>query len=348
MGIATSLEATIDSALRAFVSQKSAALCGAIAPVALTAITIYVMMMGYAIARGEVQDSLNMFIKKVFKITIITSIALGGGAYQTYIIDFVYGIQGLLISTFYGSGTDTIGKIVDDSATPVLELGFNYMKIAIKGTIPAIVPLTQGIGAILLFLIMNVIAVGVYLMSLVALAIALAIGPIYILLAAFPATQKFTESWVGVTLGFAVTNGLLAACLSMFGTLVAQMATKIAAAPDAEDAIQKMSALGVCIIVLCLIIWNIKTIASALTGGIGLEGVGNMVAHTALRGLQNLTSSGKSKSPSSGNSSGGEIGKGGAGPGASGQAGSGWGAGSNAPRQIAAQRYVMNTLNKQA
>ena len=53
MGIASSLEAGIESTTNTYVSGASTALTSALAPIALTGITISIIWLGWSIARGR-------------------------------------------------------------------------------------------------------------------------------------------------------------------------------------------------------------------------------------------------------------------------------------------------------
>jgi type IV secretion system protein VirB6 len=80
-GIAQTLEAGVDTLLTGYVTAKSAAVSAAIAPVALTGVTIYVLLMGFAIMRGEAHDSLQTFLWRSAKIAFIAGLALSAGEF---------------------------------------------------------------------------------------------------------------------------------------------------------------------------------------------------------------------------------------------------------------------------
>jgi type IV secretion system protein VirB6 len=75
MGIATEIETAIDGLLNTFVATKSAAICAALVPVAITGVTIYIMVLGFAVVRGEAHDSLHTILWKLFRISMIAGIA---------------------------------------------------------------------------------------------------------------------------------------------------------------------------------------------------------------------------------------------------------------------------------
>src|SRR5450631_210416 len=121
MGVATAVENSINLLLNNFVSSKSAALCNALAPVALTGITIYLITMGWAVMRGDTSDSFHTVLWKVFKITMIVGLALSAGEFQGTAVDGIQGIEGAFLSAF--GNANTIGGLIDNMAQPYMDLG---------------------------------------------------------------------------------------------------------------------------------------------------------------------------------------------------------------------------------
>ena len=68
MAIITTLEIKIDSLLASYVTDVSSNIASAIVPIALTAATIYILIIGYNIATGAQEDSIYTALWKFFKI----------------------------------------------------------------------------------------------------------------------------------------------------------------------------------------------------------------------------------------------------------------------------------------
>ena len=94
-GLAESIETGVTGVLNAFITTTSANISVSLIPLALTGATIYVFMIGWAVARGDMQNSLNSIVWKFFRIALIAAVALGGGAYQAVVIDFIQGIESI-------------------------------------------------------------------------------------------------------------------------------------------------------------------------------------------------------------------------------------------------------------
>lgn len=293
MGLATEVESAIDVFLNGFIAAKSAALSTALVPVALSAITIYVMFMGFAVMRGETNDSVSTITWRIFNIAFITGIALSAGAYQTYVVDFVTGIQGAFISIFSGGGA-TIGTLIDNLAQPFDTLGSQLWSNATTDVLPNFALLFAAALCAIAELILFALGLGMYLLSKVALTLILAVGPVFIFLAMFPSTKRFTESWLGQALGFALTNSLIAISFTMFTSFVSQFASHMVGdIATTKTILTDMVSLLLVSGSLALVLWNVDTLASALAGGTTITGIGSAVA----RGIMNM-SRGKSETPS--------------------------------------------------
>ena len=57
----------------------------------------------------------------------------------------------------------------------------------------------------------------------VGLAIMLSIGPVFILLAIWPATQKYMQAWLGAAIGFILTKVLITAICTVIPTIFEQI-----------------------------------------------------------------------------------------------------------------------------
>ena len=244
MGIAQEVETAISFLLDSFVSTKSAALCAAIVPIALTGATIYVIVMGFAIIRGEANDSLQTFLWKSFRMAFVAAISLSVGTYQSMIIDGSDGLVGALLQSL--SGFDTVGALVDDIAKPFSELGEQIWSKAVVGFWPNFGLIAAAGGVAIAEFLMVAIGLGFFLMAKVALALVLAIGPVYVMCAMWPATEKYTESWIGQVLNYIVLKVLVGVCILMLTDFASKFAAHINVNSEAVNVIKATTALLIC------------------------------------------------------------------------------------------------------
>ena len=70
-----------DAVLSTYVLGVVSSLMAGIAPIALTAMTIWVSLYGWAVLRNEVSETVPTFLWKVFKISLVLAFALQSGFY---------------------------------------------------------------------------------------------------------------------------------------------------------------------------------------------------------------------------------------------------------------------------
>lgn len=76
-----------DAVLNTYVLGVVTALMAGIAPIALTAMTIWVSLYGWAVLRNEVSETVPTFLWKVFKIGLVLAFALQSGFYIANVAD---------------------------------------------------------------------------------------------------------------------------------------------------------------------------------------------------------------------------------------------------------------------
>ena len=291
MGIATSLETAVDTLLNNYITAKSAAVSAAIAPVALAGVTVYVLLMGYAIMRGEAHDSLHTFLWRSAKIAFIGGLALAAGEFQTNVVGLVQGVQGALTQAM--SGSATLGALIDNVEAPYIALQTALWNEALPTGLALLPDLSLVFAAVLVALaqfVLFIIAFGMYLLAKVALALVLAVGPAFILCAMFPATQRFAESWLGQAFNFALLNVLIAASIAMLTQFASDFAAQLLTQITAVGILSNVIALVMATCAMGVVLLNLERLASALAGGVAIQGLGRDIGR-ALSGRAALGSS---------------------------------------------------------
>lgn len=290
MGIAHSVESAIDMLLATFVTGKSAALCAALVPFAITGATIHLLLMGFAIMRGETGDPVHTFAWKSFRIAFIASLALSVGTYQEIVVEgsdsFVVGLIQAM------SGVESVGKLVDQISAPFFVLGEQIWSEAVVGVWPnlSLVVAAGAVGIAVTFIV--VVGLGFFLLAKIAFALVMALGPAYLICAMWPATEKYTESWIGQALNYAVLKVLVGCCILMLTDFVSEFASHISAASDAVDLLHSTLALLVACGALMVVMLNLPQLASALSGGASISGIGRTIG----RAFVDLINKGGNKS----------------------------------------------------
>lgn len=289
-GYASYLEDAIDQILANFVTAKSAALCGMLLPVAVAGTTIYILMQGYAVMRGEAHDSLHTILWQWFKVSMVAGVALAGGEYQAVVIDSINAIPGILTAVF--NNATSVGAMIDSIADPLIALVKMLQRKASMGTIPDLTLVFASLTVALSELIIIIIASGTYLLAKVALAMVLAVGPIFVMCLMWPVTRSRFDGWFGQAINFAFLQGLLGTAIGMLYTVVQQYATNVEASANTNDVMTDALALLAVSIVIGILVWKgIPVISAGITGGSTVEGMGREIG----RGISNLLDSGGKK-----------------------------------------------------
>ena len=131
-----------------------------------------------------------------------------------------------------------------------------------------------------------------FLMALarVALALLLAVGPVFIVLLLFEATQRFFEHWIAQLVNYALIGVLAVLTASLMLTVVEAYATQTAERGAAILTVDALDMLLVAGLVL-LILRQVMPIAARLAGGVALSSFGLASAVTQ-RGVSGAGRSG--------------------------------------------------------
>jgi type IV secretion system protein VirB6 len=300
MGLAKAIQDGVEVAVKTYATDVSASLCAALMPIALTGVTIYLIVIGWAIARGEVQNSISTLTWKVFKIGLIGAIALGGGAYQASVIDGISGIEGVFTNAM--GGKPGIGELIDDSILPMQAITGELFKRANASLIPNVSLWTAGILCTFGQVLVTIASLIPLLVAKVMVALLLAIGPVFVLLALWPATQRFTEAWLTATLSSVMTVAVIAAVVGFLPRFMNAYAARLLSDIRTTNVLQDVIGLLIVIVVLAWIAWKASEFGASIVGGASMGNPAQTIVQTLLNRLafrQKKTDKDEPKRPNS-------------------------------------------------
>jgi type IV secretion system protein VirB6 len=228
MNIATFLETKLDEVLGIYINGTSAAVSAYAGGIAAVALSIYFIFQAYAAIRGDLTEPMSKITKDLMKIALVLTVALGGGAYQEYVISFVNGITSDLASVVTHGAAKTVGGAIDyansgcvvlPSKAKCVSYDSVFLDLAIENKnyfgIPD--PLYAFVFVIIAIaqLVITVLCIMPVILSKIGMALMLGLGPVFVLLAIFPVTNKYFEAWVSAVIGFVLTQVLVAAICSV-------------------------------------------------------------------------------------------------------------------------------------
>ncbi|MBN3780517.1 type IV secretion system protein [Burkholderia sp. Ac-20345] len=277
-GIFNFIGGTLENALVTFANTTSANLAGAITPLVVSCLTIWVYVYGWAVLRGEVHEPVGQFVWKAVKIGLILGFALGAGTYQTAAIQGANSLANGLAQVFNpGSSSvyDALDALNDQAGQIVMTLMDRGQQSMPWGgysdVLAAIIMLLGGIVVLL-------VAGGFVMLAKVFLYFVLSVGPIFIATLAFPPVAKFFDGWLSkivnyvLLLAFAAgLCGLYLVLCKHFFTLMGDESGSTNALADAGDFL-----LAACL--MALLARQLPAVTAGLAGGSAIGGAGSFIA----------------------------------------------------------------------
>ena len=280
------------------------ALMAAIAPVALTAMTLWVALYGWAVLRNEVAETVPTFVWKVFKIGLVLAFALQSAVYMSNVADTADGLAIGVATTFLPAGTDPttvtspyalLDAFNDQASQLVLDLmadaGITRLDLLMAATVCSI-------GNVVFLCI----ALFVVTLSKMVMAFVLAVGPIFVLALAWRPTARFFDSWLSMLLNAVVLTWFAFFALGLSVYLGQAM---VQAAHDhggfggpTFNVLGESLRYCVVMVLMAIICFQAPSLASALTGGASVHQGLQMIQNAIMVGSLYSATTARSAAPS--------------------------------------------------
>lgn len=285
----------LDAILSTYVFGVVSALMTAISPLALAAMTTWVLLYGWAILRNEVSETLPVFMWKVFKIGLVFAVALQAAFYIANVADTANALAMGVASTFLPDGVDPntvtspyalLDKFNDDASTQIADIMKEASMFRLDLLLAAAI---FSIGSVIFLCI----ALFVVTLSKLLLAFVIAAGPLFLLCLAWRPTQRFFDSWLSMVLNTVVLTWFAFFALGLSAFMGASMFKAI---QDGGGFLgENFNVLGeavrycVLMVLMAIICFQAPSLASALTGGVavqqGIQMVQNALMVAGLRSV---------------------------------------------------------------
>jgi type IV secretion system protein VirB6 len=226
------------------------------------AVTLYIVLYGYLVLRGSIQEPILDFAYRAIKLAIIVMLVKNASEYQTYVTNIFFDVLPREVSQALNTGTAPSASTFDS----LLDKGqASATDIWSRGSWP--VDIVTGVGGMMVIGASFIVAAIGYIVSLyarLALAIVLAIGPIFVALAMFQSTRRFTEAWIGQLANFVILQVLVVAVGSL---LITSVDTTFSAIDAYTDVLMRPIALCAICLAALYVFYQLPNIASALAVG---------------------------------------------------------------------------------
>ena len=275
----------IDSLLNTYVSTTSSNVITGFAGTATTLLSIYVALWGWMMLRGTIREPLMDGLQRIIKISLIWGFAMSVATYQSQIANVVFAMpaDAATLITPGSSPANAMSSLDTDEDNVYMayenEVAQAYIDSSFK--IPNIGELFLAIIILLVGSLMVLYGAFLYVLSLIALAVLLGVGPLFILGLLFDATKPFFEKWIGMLFHYVFVVMLTAAVLSIILSVVDSYIMAANATPAGSTSGNFTSAAFPVIIIGiigALVLTQVQTKASALSGGIALATMGAFAA----------------------------------------------------------------------
>jgi type IV secretion system protein VirB6 len=262
----------LNGQLTAYIGDNTARLATALEPAVVTLATIYVMALGYMHLTGKIAEPIETGLKRVALIVLVLGVGLRLWLYNSVIVDTFYNAPTQLaaamvgasdpvgtIDAIWNSGGVVAGNLWEKAGNLFSDFGF-YLAGAVVWCL---------IG------ILCVYAMFLIALSNIALAILLALGPLFIASLFFDASRRFFSAWIAQLANY----GLITVLTVMIGSLLLHVVQSYAIQTAARGtAILTVDALNMVLaaVLVFLVLRQVMPIASGLAGGISLNSFGAM------------------------------------------------------------------------
>jgi type IV secretion system protein VirB6 len=270
MGFFATFSSWLDAQLTSYIANNTARLSAALEPSAVTLGTVYVMVWGYLQLTGKIEEPFMTGLRRIMLLVIVL-----GGALQLWLYNAV------IVDTFYNAPAQ-LAAAVAGAASPVSTLDVVWQA---GGTVASQLWGRAGlfngdfgfyIAGVLVWIIMGLVccyAMFLIALSKIALAVLLALGPLFIIFRLFEGTRRLFDAWLMQLANYGFITVLTVLVGALLLTLIQSYATQTAARGAALATVDALDMLLAAVIVL-LVLRQIMPIAASLAGGGSLSTMG--------------------------------------------------------------------------
>ncbi len=263
-----------DNATAAFVTSKAVAMMAALKPIAITGVTLYIVVYGYSALGGYVQEPFKQFIYKCVKIIIISAFAFNADLYLGQVVSAINGLQDGLAAVLGHSNANGIFGQLDKT----LGKGFELMQVCLQkaadcswtdfGTIL----LWYIVAGIVAFASIVVVLMGgmIVITASLLLKIMFALGPLFIMCLMFPMTAKFFDSWFSQVMNYTLKIALVAVVMAFATEIFGRIINVVDFDSDANSVVMALE-LIIAGYILYKVVLEVSNVASGLAGGVSMS-----------------------------------------------------------------------------
>lgn len=284
MGFFATFWSWLNGQLTTYISDNTARLASTLEPAVVTFATLYIMGWGYLHLLGKVDEPVVLGLKRIAVVALVLGAGLQLWLYNSLIVDSFYRAPAQLAAAVIGSGDpvstiDTIwdsggavaGNLWNKNAGILPDIGFRLAGAVVWGLIGLLCVYTMFLIAL----------------SSVALAVLLALGPLFIAMLFFESTRRLFVAWLMQLANYALITIITIMIAALMLHIVQSFAEQTAARGTSILTVDALNMMLVAALVF-LLLRQVMPIASGLVGGASLVSYG-AVSRSAVWGMRQLT-----------------------------------------------------------
>lgn len=250
----------IDERLNVFLGDRLSSVIAVVEGPLRVALVLYVLLYGFAVLRGAISEPVMDFALRSVKLAFLYALATTA-AYSSFVTQPLFvDLPNALTQAISGADAPNVGAAFDQF---LAYAGYLSETIAREGS--AFDPAPYLVAAVVLVVgaLACALGFGIVLVAKTALALLVALGPIFIACALFDATRRFFFGWLSQAVNYLVLFALL---ITLFQLVLALVRDQWSAIEGADPMVG-----GLIFIALCLLgaIFFLQTpaIAAGVAGG---------------------------------------------------------------------------------
>ncbi len=250
-----------NTAVIAVIQNGTTNMIALISPLVAAAFSLYVMLVVASYMRGDNDDPIQDFLFRMLGWGLVITIGLNATMYTAHVVPFINGLGEDLAGTVGGSFSSTaaLDIMVNNFLDAFIAM---YTKAdGIKQTmfaVLAIVTVSIFAGAFM------VVAIAYIILAKLALGILVAVGPLFVASALFPATRDLFKAWTAQILNYAFLVMLFSFAAQIEIALVSSLI-------PSELSMSGVLQVSLICAVMVFVALNLPSLAASLAGGVGIS-----------------------------------------------------------------------------
>ena len=272
MGFFATFWSWLNAQLTNYIGTNTALVAATLEPAIVTVATVYVMVWGYLHLTGRIEEPVIAGLRRLVTLAVVLGSATHLWLYNSVLVD-----------TFYRAPAELAGVVVG-AQDPVSTIDTIWER---GGAVADYLWTNGGVfsgdfgfyiaGAVVWALMGLLCVYTMFLIALsgIALAVLLALGPLFIGLLLFDATRHFFQAWLAQLTNYALITIITVLVAALLLQVVASYAAQTAAQGTAIATVDALNMVLIAVLVF-LLMRQIMPIAAALAGGMALSSFGTV------------------------------------------------------------------------